>query len=276
MGTLPVLGYQIPIRARVFLTGPSVVRCDQSAKIVARVIDIRTKKPVRGQRVKWSFAARQNGKDRISPQVTTTNSRGIASTRVTFGPKAGQRVVKASSGNATPVHRVRCAGGLPPTSVLPPDDFVEQPLAALIENPVEPPPEVSPFALPVANIRMRRIGIDLPVLEGDGYRVPDDAAAHFPDTAWPGEGSNTYLYAHAREGMFLELWQTRTGDLVEMEMADGVTIDYRVTEIHPVVEWDALEYLASTDAETLTLQTCLDYADTAPRFVVIAERVPPA
>ncbi len=87
VGALPVMGYQLPIRARVFLSGPSVVRCDQSAKIVARVIDIRTKKPVRGQRVKWSFAARQSGKDRLSPRVTTTNSQGIARTRVSSDPR---------------------------------------------------------------------------------------------------------------------------------------------------------------------------------------------
>ena len=58
-------------------------------------------------------------------------------------------------------------------------------------------------------------------------------------------------------------------------MVDGTSADYRVTEIHPVVEWDALEYLASSDTEILTLQTCLTYAETAPRFVVIAERIPP-
>ncbi len=121
---------------------------------------------------------------------------------------------------------------------------------------------------------MPRLGIDLPVLEGDGYRAPDDAVAHFPDTAWPGDGSNTFIYAHAREGSSSSCG-TRTGDLVEMDMADGISADYRVTEIHPVVEWDALEYVASTDTEILTLQTCLDYAETSPRFVVIAERIPP-
>ena len=59
-------------------------------------------------------------------------------------------------------------------------------------------------------------------------------------------------------------------------MADGGTASYRVARIEPVVEWDAIEYLAPTDQEILTLQTCLTYADTAPRYVVIAERVPNA
>lgn len=276
MGAMPAMGYIKQGTVRVFLSGPSVVRCNQTAKITAKVIDARTKRPVRGARVKWSLPARQSGKDRLSPQVSNTNASGVASTRLVFGPKAGQRVVKANSGNATPVIRIRCAGGLPVTSTVPPLGFEEQPPAALVHESIEPPPELSGIALPVGNIRMPRLGIDLPVLEGDGYRAPDDAAAHFPDTAWPGDGSNTFIYGHAREGHFLELWDVRAGDLVEMDMVDGTSVDYRVTEIHPVVEWDALEYLAPTDTEILTLQTCLTYAETAPRFVVIAERISPA
>ena len=48
--------------------------------------------------------------------------------------------------------------------------------------------------------------------------MPEGAAAHYPGTAWPGEGSNTYVYAHAREGHFLELWQVRTGDVVDVDL----------------------------------------------------------
>jgi sortase A len=127
--------------------------------------------------------------------------------------------------------------------------------------------------LPATAIRVERLGIDLPLVEGDGSSVPEGAAAHYPGTAWPGEGSNTYVYAHAREGHFLELWQVRTGDVVEVDMADGAVAEYRVTDIMPLVRWDALEMLEPTDEEILTLQTCLTYAATAPRFVVIAERV---
>ncbi len=113
----------------------------------------------------------------------------------------------------------------------------------------------------------------MPLVEGDGVTVPDGAAAHYPGTAWPGEGSNTYLYAHARAGHFLELWQVRTGDLLELDLADGGEATYRVTHIEPLAEWDALQYLAPTRTERLTLQTCLTYDDTAPRFIVIAEPV---
>jgi sortase A len=127
--------------------------------------------------------------------------------------------------------------------------------------------------LPATAIRLARLGIDLPLVEGDGLVGPEDAAAHYPGTAWPGQGSNTFIYAHAREGAFLDLWKVRTGDLVEVTMADGEVIEHRVSEIRPMVAFDDLDLLAATDKEILTLQTCLTYDDTAPRFVVIAEPV---
>ena len=56
-------------------------------------------------------------------------------------------------------------------------------------------------------------------------------------------------------------------------MADGSEATYPVTQNHPLVAHDAFEPLEPTDSETLTLQTCLTYEETAPRFVVVAERV---
>jgi LPXTG-site transpeptidase (sortase) family protein len=200
-----------------------------------------------------------------------TNKKGKTSVKLTFGPAAGPRTVRASIAGGAPSVTVRCAGGLPKTSPLAPDGHVEQPPALVVA-----PPAVQaavPGQLPATTLRVERLGIDLPLIEGDGVRVPEDVAAHYPGTAWPGEGSNSYVYSHAREGHFLELWQVRSGDRVEVDMADGSVAAYEVAEIHPVVAWDALEYLAPTDREVLTLQTCLTYDETAPRFVVIAERV---
>jgi sortase A len=135
------------------------------------------------------------------------------------------------------------------------------------------PPSPGPHAGALADrIRIGRLGIDAPIVEGDGVNVPLAAAAHYPGTAWPGSGSNIYLYAHAREGLFRELWRIRTDDLVELDLVDGGSASYRVSEILPLVAWDALEYLDPTPVEQVTLQTCLGYEETSPRFVVIAQR----
>jgi len=69
-------------------------------------------------------------------------------------------------------------------------------------------------------IRLPRLGIDLPIAEGDVERdvvvqqTPENFAFHFPGTAIPGTFGNTYIYAHARRGMFLSLWNARVGDEV--------------------------------------------------------------
>lgn len=271
----PAIAYDKQPVARVNLSAPGVVKCNQSATITAKVIDIKTGKPVFGQTVNFRLRSSQSSGDRLSKGSGRTNRDGVTRVTLSFGPAAGARTIGASIPNNAPVVTVRCAGGLPKTSVVPPDDYVETPPAILLDEPVAPPPPVTSVAmLPATVVRLPRVGIDVPLVEGDGYSVPGTAVAHYPDTAWPGEGSNTYIYGHAREGQFLDLWRVRTGDVVEVGMADGSTAEYAVSEIHPVVHWDALEYLAPTDREILTLQTCLSYEETAPRFVVIAERIP--
>ena len=138
-------------------------------------------------------------------------------------------------------------------------------------------PSVSPPGSPAvgAGIRANRIkiatlGIDLAVVDGDGVDTPIGKVAHYPGSAWPGGGSNIYIYGHARVGMFLPLWQIHVGDTVEMDLVDGTSRTYVVTKILPKVPYDAVSYLAPTPTEQLTLQTCTSYYPTAPRFIVIA------
>ena len=137
---------------------------------------------------------------------------------------------------------------------------------------LEPSPRASGVA---TRIRIPRLGIDLPIVEGDGIDAPLDKAAHYPGTAWPGGGSNIYIYGHAREGLFIELWNARRGDEVILEAKDGATWSYEVTEVRPRTPYDAVELLEPTPTEQLTLQTSTSNTATAPRFVVIALPVTP-
>lgn len=119
-------------------------------------------------------------------------------------------------------------------------------------------------------IRIERLGIDLRIIEGDGIDAPLGKAAHYPGTAWPGGGSNIYLYGHARKGMFISLWEAAVGDEVVLLLVDGSERTYVVTSVLPKVPWNAVQYLDPTPTEQLTLQTCVSYGPTAPRFIVIA------
>jgi LPXTG-site transpeptidase (sortase) family protein len=138
-------------------------------------------------------------------------------------------------------------------------------------------PAASPSATPAVGQGIRanrvviaRLDINLAVVEGDGFDAPIGKAAHYPGSAWPGGGSNIYIYGHARVGMFLPLWQVRVGDTVVLDLVDGTSRTYVVTKILPKVPYDAVTYLTPTPTEQLTLQTSTSYYATAPRFVVIA------
>lgn len=65
-------------------------------------------------------------------------------------------------------------------------------------------------------------------------KTPENFAFHLPTTSIPGLGSNTYIYSHARVGMFLNLWNAELGDEVYISTPDLRALKYVVTEVHPV------------------------------------------
>jgi LPXTG-site transpeptidase (sortase) family protein len=246
---------------------PGDVSCLDQATLTATVVDTSTGSPVAEQVVTWELTQVVADGDRLSATSSVTDAQGQATVVLAFGQETGAREVTASvTIVATPI-RVRCDVGLPQTSLARPDVKVE-PEAATRGRPAMPASDQ-----PAVGVRIPRLGIDSPILEGDGVDVPGHAVAHHPGTAWPGEGSNSYLYGHARDGLFGELWRARTGDLVEVLLADGTLARYRVTQVRPLVAWDDLGVLQPTAGERLTLQTCLWYDLTSPRLVVIAEPV---
>lgn len=126
-------------------------------------------------------------------------------------------------------------------------------------------------------IQLPRLRIDLPIKEGDLVRdtvdqqTPEHAAFHLPGTAIPGDGSNTYVYAHARDGMFLTLWDAKVGDEVLVLTPDGRTLRYVVREVHPRIPPAETKWVLPTSTERLTLQTSTGPDPDDPRFVVVAE-----
>ena len=191
------------------------------------------------------------------------------------GGLGGATASPAASASSSPT-----AGSASPT--LPAGLASDSPSVA---PPTSPPGSLAPAAsipttadgepgIQANHIKIARLGIDLAVIQGDGIDAPIGKAAHFPSSGWPGGGTNIYIYGHARVGMFIRLWDARIGDTVQLSLVDGTTRNYVVTKIIPTVPWDAVEYLAPTPTEQLTLQTSTSYYPTAPRFVVIALPAP--
>ena len=145
------------------------------------------------------------------------------------------------------------------------------------QTPSTPQPEATPRgAIPAGyRIAIARLGIDLAIAEGDlrrdiaDQRTPEGFAFHLPGTAFPGEGGNVYLYAHARRGMFLALWDARPGDEIALSTPSGV-LHYVVREVLPRVAPADVTSTAPTPTERLTLQTSTGPSPSDPRFVVFA------
>lgn len=147
-------------------------------------------------------------------------------------------------------------------------------------------PNASPTPVPTIGpipdgyrIRMPRLGIDLPIAEGDLVRdtvdqqTPENFAFHFPGTAIPGTFGNSYLYAHARRGMFIDLRYARLGDQVTITTPAGAELNFVVTEIYPRIPPTETRWIQPAGDERLTLQTSTGPNPSDPRFVVVARRV---
>jgi sortase (surface protein transpeptidase) len=178
---------------------------------------------------------------------------------------------------------VLIVGGLrPATSPSPTPSAVAAVTASPLASPTTGSSSASPTATPAPTIppgyriKIARLAIDLPIAEGDIERdtvllqTPDNFAFHFPGTAIPGDGGNSYIYAHARRGMFLSLWSARVGDEVTIVTSDGRERRYVVSEVHPRVEPTDVSWAQPTTTERLTLQTSTGPNPGDPRFVVIA------
>ena len=173
------------------------------------------------------------------------------------------------------------ASALPSLTTAPIAAFasIPEPTASPTPTPAveSPAPALAPAEAIAASgfhIAIPRLGISLPVVEGDIARdvdraqTPEYYAFHLPGTSLFGPG-NTYIYAHARVGMFLSLWNARLGDVVIVDTPKG-SREYLVQEIHPRVPPTEISWAGPTEDTRLTLQTSTGPYGTDPRFVVVA------
>ena len=115
------------------------------------------------------------------------------------------------------------------------------------------------------------LGVDLPVVEGDGLTAPLYEAAHYPGMKWPGEGGRTLIYAHARAGMFGPLFGAHVGQQIQIARPDAPTLTYTIHEYHANWPSSNTDILQPSDHEQLVLLTCTTYNPADPRIVVVAE-----
>jgi hypothetical protein len=170
-----------------------------------------------------------------------------------------------------------------PTSATDPSASAEPTIVAAdpgssLSFPSLPPIDVSPSATPAPSaspnvkrvatrVVVQALGIDLPIVRprGSSSTYPQcNVAMYIQELAQPGQGHATYLYAHARDGMFGPIYEraiqkksggpkSMIGMIVQVYTSDDLLFEYEVTEVrlHQLTLDDAVH--ATT--EELWLQT---------------------
>jgi Sortase domain len=154
-----------------------------------------------------------------------------------------------------------------------------------------------PFATPIGGgdpavatrVVIPSLLIDLPIVsrdlavpgQGPDQYPPCDVALYHTDFVQPGQAGTTYLYAHARAGMFLPLLTASQvsngtaliGDVVQVYTDDDRLFVYQIT----LVRTHATDFALATDvppgASQLVLQTSEGPRGTVPKLQVLAEPI---
>ena len=126
---------------------------------------------------------------------------------------------------------------------------------------------------PLGVLRIRRLGLEVAILEGTSEPALNRGVGHIQDTAIPGSAGNAGIAGH-RDGFFRGLKDIRTGDLIEIETIGHVD-GYQVERTWIVMP-DDVSVLDPTASPSITLVTCYPFyfIGSAPqRFIVRAVRV---
>jgi sortase A len=130
----------------------------------------------------------------------------------------------------------------------------------------------SSAAAPLALLRIPRLHVEAPVLEGTDDVTLNRGVGHIADTAAPGTDGNSGIAGH-RDGFFRGLKDIVPGDVIELE-STARTETYRVERTW-IVNPDEVSVLDPTPARSITLVTCYPFyfIGSAPqRFIVRAVR----
>jgi hypothetical protein len=140
-----------------------------------------------------------------------------------------------------------------------------------------PTPSADPNRV-ATRVRIKGLDIDLPVIKGPSGYPKCDVAMYLVDPAkpprigQPGQGRATYIFAHARPGMFEPLLRTKAsamrGDVVEVWTSDDMLFRYEIVAVRR--GQTSLEDALSATTEQLWLQTSEGPKGTPGKTQVIA------
>ncbi len=107
-------------------------------------------------------------------------------------------------------------------------------------------------------------------IDQGNWILSEDKALFLPSSGLLGEGFNTIIYAHKREGLFVNLKKVTLGDKIWLEDQTGKSFIYKVYSVENIDPTN-LEKLKSKTPNNLTLFTCDGWFDQS-RLMVKAKR----
>jgi sortase A len=133
----------------------------------------------------------------------------------------------------------------------------------------QPPPKpraAEPYNQ-IGSIRVPKLGIDSPLLEGITLTTLDQGPGHWPGTAMPGRLGNVVVAGHrtSHGAIFRNIDQLVQGDEVIFATSDG-EFRYLVDRIS-IVQPDAMYIISQTPERTATLFACHPPGSTRQRIV---------
>jgi hypothetical protein len=169
-----------------------------------------------------------------------------------------------------------------PTIVTAPPTAIPSPTPSPTGGPTPTPSPTFPADRVSTRVVIPALRIDLPViLPPDPKAYPlCDVAMYIPQLGQPGQGRATYIYAHAREGMFLPINRaakaadkgaSMLGMVVQVYTSDDMLFLYEIVEVrlHQTSMDDAVE---ATD-DSLWLQTSEGPRGTVGKTQVVARLI---
>jgi len=132
------------------------------------------------------------------------------------------------------------------------------------------------FAPPLAILRIPKVGIEVPVLDGTDDLILNRGVGLIKGTALPGQSGNMGIAGH-RDGFFRGLKDVVEGDKIEIELPDR-TDSYVVRKTRIVLPQDT-SVLDPTSESSLTLVTCYPFyfvGDAPKRYIVFASLFAPS
>jgi sortase A len=129
-----------------------------------------------------------------------------------------------------------------------------------------------PREAPLAVLRIPRVHLEVPVLEGTSDVALNRGVGHIEGTAMPGASGNSGIAGH-RDGFFRSLKDVSAGDTIELDTLQGKQIYW--IERTWIVTPEEVSVLDPTPEQSITLVTCYPFyfVGSAPnRYIVRAVR----